>query len=165
MPYYVDLECLQIYLGDKDTVKTNGKTMTHSQTVDNLEVTFSGKKYLLTEKTYKNIAQELAKDIATKNKPNSWYAQLSVGWLPSFEESVALGKDVFYPRGHAKMKIVPKIDDNVQVLLKKNIIYEGKVVDKDFLGYYLKLKAVSPPVFIGKFYRRNWVLSSLKSRR
>ena len=87
----------------------------------------------------------------------TWYAQLSDVWLPEFKRATKMGVGVInYPQGRAKMKVFPEKDDNVLVVSKKYIIYSGKILRRNLGSYTMKIHACDPPVFIGKYFRRNW---------
>jgi hypothetical protein len=88
-----------------------------------------------------------------------WYVQLSkpvakhISTIPRVNERL----DIIYPKGAARMVTLPQIGDKVYLLSEKYIIYKGKVTADYGTAYGLNLKVVNP-IFIDKYYRRNWTV-------
>lgn len=96
-----------------------------------------------------------------------WYVQLSKKVAKKVAEISDKNPDrqfmIAYERGKAKMKITPKENDTVRVLSEKNIIYTGVVVGilaeaTDMGISYVLLLEKTDPIYIGKYFRRNWNL-------
>ena len=152
--YHIDLDCLRSFV---DSVKTDDRPLTASGSVSNLEVRFHGRIYRLSETDYRKEAERLAKDVAAYYNRPIWQAQLSDGWLPVFRASSV----VAYPLGSAKMKRLPKAGELVEVLSRKHILYRGEIIGDVSGRMVLNLVPVTPPVYTGKFFRRNWTLKKV----
>lgn len=91
-----------------------------------------------------------------------WYVQLSVSDYEYFKKAITTnGSIIFYDKGKAKMKTIPSKGDLVEVLSKKHIVYVGKVISDEvskgkYSAFGLSLCPVRKPIFVNKFFRRNW---------
>jgi hypothetical protein len=96
-------------------------------------------------------------------KSDTWYVQWSKPFAKFVEERRG-ERDVIsliYEKGNAVMKKTPQVGDKALVLSEKNIIYKGIVISEHERGYGLRLTKIEP-VYVGKWFRRNWNLQNEK---